>query len=236
MPILPSILTSRLKIVSSGGGGGGGTNPSLLLHLDSDFSDSSLNETVIYLSEVEPIITTDEKKFGAASADFSSGQYLFSGNSGDSPIPSLQLGADFTVELWYYPRSLESNQCLYDCSRTGMDSERSDAWALAIDTSGNMFWFHNGGPNYTSSSLSLEEWQHIAVCRSGSTLRVFIQGQNVLELTNSIDFSRGGAIIGTITESLGSYPLDGYIDEVRVIKEAVYTSNFTPPTSPFPNP
>jgi len=38
--------------------------------------------------------------------------------------------------------------------------------------------------------------------------------------------------IGVLGDST-LYPLNGYVDELRIRKEAVYTSNFTPPLLPF---
>jgi len=213
-----------------------GANVSLLLHMNGSngsttFTDSSLNNFSITNSSAE--ISTAIFKFGGASGYFQSGQYIYK----QTLANELQFPSDFCVEMWYYPLALDTDQCLYDCSLLNQGSTREDAWALAIDSSGDMFWYHDGTANYTSSSPIANQWNFISITRNGTNLRVFLDGQEVLLVTNSVDFSRGGAIIGTITETVGAYSLNGYVDDVRVTKGvARYTSNFTPPTSQFPNP
>ena len=213
-----------------------GVPPSLLLHMNGSngsdtFTDSSLNNFTIDV--IGATISTAESKFGGASGLFESGDYIYK----DTSVDELKFPGDFCVEMWYYPLALETNQCLYDASLIDQEVAREDAFALAIDADGQMYWFHDGTANNTSASPTVNQWNFIAVTRSGSDLRVFLDGVEVLLLTNSVDFSRGGAIIGTITETPGAFSLNGYVDDVRVTKgTARYTSNFTPPTAQFPNP
>ena len=209
---------------------------SLLLHMNgsngsSTFTDSSLNNFT--MDVVGATISTAESKFGGASGFFEATHYIYK----DTSVDELKFSGDFCVEMWYYPLALDTDQCLYDASLIDQGGTRPDAFALAINPDGEMFWFHNGTSSYTSASPTVNQWNFIAVTRSGSDLRVFLDGVEVLLLTNSVDFSRGGAIIGTINETPDSYSLNGYVDDVRVTKGfARYTSNFSPPTAQFPNP
>ena len=210
--------------------------PSLLLHMNGNngstaFSDSSLNNFT--MDVVGATISTAVSKFGGASGFFEDTDYIYKATS----VDELKFSGDFCVEMWYYPLALDTNQCLYDASLLGQGSQREDSFALAINNSGQMYWYHDGTGNNTSASPTVNQWNFIAVTRSGSNLRVFLDGVEVLLLTNSVNFSRGGAIIGTITETAGAFSLNGYVDDVRVTKgTARYTSNFTPPTAQFPNP
>jgi len=219
-----------------GGGADAGPSPSLLLHMNGSngsttFTDSSLNNFT--MDVVSTTISTAVAKFGGASGYFSTEGYIYK----DTSVDELKFPGDFCVEMWYYPLALDSNQCLYDASLIGQGGTRGDGWAIAIDDTGQMYWFHDGTANNTSASPIANQWNFIAVTRSGSDLRVFLNGTEVLLLTNSVDFSRGGAIIGSINETIGAFSLDGYVDDVRVTKGiARYTSNFTPPTAQFPNP
>ena len=116
------------------------------------------------------------------------------------------------------------------------NSTRSDGFAIAVDSSGQLYFFHNGTPTNASSHPTINTWNHIAVSRSGSSLKVFLNGISVISLTNSVNFSRGGALIGTVTETIGAYGINGYIDDLRVTKGvARYTANFVPPTTAFPD-
>jgi hypothetical protein len=207
--------------------------PSLLLHMNgtngsTTFTDSSLNNFT--MDVVDATISTAVSKFGGASGFFQAGGYIYK----DTSVDELKFSGDFCVEMWYYPLALDSDQALYDASLLGQGPVREDAFTLAIDGDGQMYWYHDGTANYTSASPTVGVWNFIAVTRSGSDLRVFLNGTEVLLLTNSVNFSRGGAIIGTITETVGAYSLNGYVDDVRVTKgTARYTSNFTPPTAQF---
>ena len=84
------------------------------------------------------------------------------------------------------------------------------------------------------------QWHHIAMCRSGSTLRGFVDGVQEISTSYStaIDWGHNsnGAVVG-ITDRT-TYPTNyiykGYISSLRLVKgTALYTSAFTPSTSPF---
>lgn len=210
--------------------------PSLLLHMNGSngsttFTDSSLNNFT--MDVVGATISTDEFQFGGASGLFEDTDYIYK----DTSVDELKFPSDFCVEMWYYPLGFDAPLCLYDASLLDQDPTREDAFTLGADGTGLLNWYHDGTTNDASASLIADVWNFIAVTRSGSDLRVFLNGTEVLLLTNSVNFSRGGAIIGTITETAGAYSLDGYVDDVRVTKGlARYTSNFTPPTAQFPDP
>ena len=86
----------------------------------------------------------------------------------------------------------------------------------------------------TSSNRS---WNHIAVTRVSGTIKGYVNGIEVISASHNVgvDFAHGGsANIGENSYSTyaGDYPLRGYISNLRVCKgHAVYTGNFTPPTS-----
>jgi formylglycine-generating enzyme required for sulfatase activity len=80
----------------------------------------------------------------------------------------------------------------------------------------------------------LNSWHHIALTRSGSAFRAFIDGTLVATDTGIV------ATLGGVLEITGQNAngdngdLNGYIDELRVVKGvAVWTSDFTPPTAPY---
>ena len=88
--------------------------------------------------------------------------------------------------------------------------------------------------------MAANTWYHIAVTRSGTTFRSFVNG--VVEKTFT---SISGAIYfdPTIPYNIGRSAYDpggyfhynGYMDDFRVTRGyARYTTNFTPPTSALP--
>jgi hypothetical protein len=85
----------------------------------------------------------------------------------------------------------------------------------------------------SSTTVDLNKWSHVAVTRSGTTVRLFVNG--VLDATT-------GTVSGTLAGgdpltigSLGTIELwNGQISNFRIVKgTALYTSTFTPPTSPL---
>jgi len=83
-------------------------------------------------------------------------------------------------------------------------------------------------------SLSLRQWYHFAITRSGTSIRLFIDGQQVgATQTSSVAYNLGATnlLIGGFATS---FYVDGYISNVRVLKGvAQYTTNFTPANKPL---
>lgn len=83
-------------------------------------------------------------------------------------------------------------------------------------------------------SVSVNQWHHFALTRSGTSIRLFIDGAQVgTTQTSSTAYDLGATnlLIGGFVASLW---VNGYISNVRVIKGAAqYTANFTPATAPL---
>jgi len=112
------------------------------------------------------------------------------------------------------------------------------AWILDFSNgSGNIRFNDNSNVYLTSSStLTTGQWNHVAVSRSGTSLKMFFNGTSVATATNSTSFgsASSGVFVGAYYD--GTYPLNGYIDDLRITKGyARYTANFTAPTAAFPN-
>ncbi len=125
-------------------------------------------------------------------------------------------------------------------------SVTSDAsWWLTLPQPGsdnNVYWewTTNGVTNNFESfpwTPSLDTWYHVAVTRSGTDLKVFIDGTQIgTTKTNSATIFNSTYImeIGR-TANVPSYSMRGYIACVRITKGvARYTATFTPPSLPLP--
>ena len=171
-------------------------------------------------------ISTSVKKYGTGSMYFDgSGDYLYINKN-----QPLTLGSgDFTVECWVYFTSVSGTQVIiddYDSAATG--------WQLWINAS--VIKFYSGTANLLSGTTTLTtgNWYHVAVSRSGSSLKMFLNGAVEASTTSSVAYTNatnpvliGGQAAGGPT----SY-LFGYIDDLRITKGvARYVANFTPPTS-----
>ena len=208
---------------------------SLLLHGDgtngsTTITDSSPSpKTVTAVGNAQ--ISTAQSKFGGASIAFDgNGDYLLLG--GES---AFVFGTqDFTIELWYFCTSAVIFMSLYD---TRVVSGFANFCTLYLaDNDGNAT-YQAGAFTITTTGASLNAWNHLAVTRSSSSTRLFLNGSQQGSTTaDSSDYQVGlnRPIIGA-NRSLAS-PFAGYIDDLRVTKGiARYTANFTPPTAPFPD-
>jgi hypothetical protein len=202
---------------------------SLLLRMDgtngsTTFTDSSSNAFAVTAFGNAQVTTTDPRFGTGALALDGSGDYLTVAADAD-----FQFGTgNFTVECWVYVNSSgNSNNGLFTFGGT------SSGLAVAV-YQGQWYLTTAGGGGTAMGSFTTGIWQHLAVARSGSSLRMFINGtQTGSTLTNSTNLSDNALKVGYYYSS--SFSINARIDEFRVTKGiARYTSNFTPPTEPFP--
>jgi hypothetical protein len=136
---------------------------------------------------------------------------------------------DFTIEGWArWEGALTDNRALFCWGNTN--------WAV-YTFGGQIAVFDGVSSNIIIGGfVSLDTWYHVAICRVGTSLRLFFDGVQVgSTATNSTNFSTGEIIIGNFNTGTSSF--NGHVDEVRVtIGQGRYTANFTPPTPPFPDP
>jgi hypothetical protein len=169
-------------------------------------------------------LSTSIKKYNNASIYFDgTGDYL--------SIPakdSLSFGTgDFTVELWWYPTSVASDQAFLGSAANGAYD-----FCWRTSTGLNIGRINTAFDNTFSFTPTANQWYHIAYSRSGTSLRAFVNGTQVgTTATNSTAYNTVTAtIVGGSTAS--DRLMTGYIDDLRITKGyARYTANFTAPTS-----
>jgi hypothetical protein len=92
-----------------------------------------------------------------------------------------------------------------------------------------------GGITFSSSSILNSAYNHFAITRSGTSVRIFANGSQVASATDSTDLnsaSSNTSFVGALNATAGNFL--GYIADFRVLKgTALYTSSFTPPTAPL---
>jgi hypothetical protein len=203
---------------------------SLLLSMDGSdggttFVDSSsFARTVFRSGSVQT--STVQSKFGGASALFDgSGDYL-----SFNPTPELEFTADFTIECFAYPTVTTDKIIAGDGAASAQNVQ---LFRINNGGTGNLAFYLNGTQVFgnTAAGITANQWQHLAISRTGSTTRMFVNGTQIgssnLSWTGSFRFNLIGGMFGL--------DFQGYIDEFRVTKGVGrYTANFTPPTEPFP--
>jgi hypothetical protein len=217
------------------------SNVSLLLHANGSngsttFTDNSSAARTITAYGNAQVSTAQSKFGGAAAALDGSGDYL---TAPANAAFAFETG-DFTVETWIYISAAPASpgSAIYDSDTLDSgNGVRTNAFVWILDTNRNLTLFSNGSFRGTTvASVPLNQWSHIALVRSGTTWRFYIDGtQDATSFTLSINLSVNYCVIGRVADS-ASYYLNGYLDDLRITKGvARYTSTFTPPTVEFPD-
>lgn len=230
------------------------SNVSLLLHAEganggTTFIDSSQSMKTPISAYGGVTTSTLQKKFGASSAYFSSsGQTILYAHSAD-----LHLNGDFTIEFFIFPNGINSGYKAVLVKGGGLNI----AWAsyeIVFDGTYLNFAASSANSGYdigaeTGSSgrignPAVGAWSHVAVTRSGNVYRGFVNGVMNYSETSSLtpyDSSPRGLAVGSNYQynwgtGTPTFTMQGFLDELRITKGvARYTSNFTPPSGPFPN-
>lgn len=140
---------------------------------------------------------------------------------------------DFTAECFINATSFSNAEGSY--SERVFDSNTGQLGIyVTSDGSGTIGALVSGTDHRGNNSPTLSGWTHVALTRSGSTVRIFLNGVLDSSFTNSGSVaSSGDFLIGARASGQGGFL--GYISNFRICKgHAVYTGNFTPPTRELP--
>jgi hypothetical protein len=109
--------------------------------------------------------------------------------------------------------------------------------SLALWTNGTSLYLLNSGSYGVRAQLTANTWQHIALVRTGSTIRLFVGGALAYSSSDGSGFSTASGFIGKPYDDNWSQT-NFWIDEMRVTigSDRGYTgSTLTVPTQAFFN-
>jgi len=221
-------------------------NPSLtlaLLHFDgangsTTFTDSSPYNKTIVIHSGTPTNSSDNAEVG-----FGNRGKFFDGSSirvlSTSNDFSLAFNDNFTIEARFEVNSLGGYQGIICDAASGslsnffviLDKDNSNKLSVRFRTTRTYYFIvHDTLPTINTKN-------HVALVRNNGFLDLYFNGVRAAtraEVGNEpyVPYYSDHLTVGALGDALLS-PLNGYIDELRIRKEAVYTSNFTPPTAPF---
>lgn len=159
--------------------------------------------------------------FGGSAYFDGSGDYISSSGS------VLGTG-DVTIEFWFRPLSgTVTSRCIYE----GRTSTTTDS-GIAIFQNGLTIDVHGNGVKGSSaaSAFTLGQWTHVAVVRTSGTCQIYINGvASGSSFSYSNDYTSTSRRVGS--NASGSSPFIGYVSSLREVTSAVYTTNFTVPSS-----
>jgi hypothetical protein len=179
--------------------------------------------------------TQSNEGFGVIAAQLNGTTDFFSSpNSTD-----FNLTGDFTIEAYVMLITRGQQETFIINGRGASFASVSCGWALRQDTTNNLNFYRYDGStetvlNFGASILGNSSWYHIAASRTGSTLRLFVNGLLTATHTTSVSFNRvtttDGLFLGRgIYGSPTTYYNNGKITGVRVVNgTGLYIGNFIP--------
>lgn len=239
--------SAGIAVSLRGTAGGVDAFTKLLLHFDgadasTTFTDSSGAAHVVTASGNAQIDTADFKFDGSAGLFDGVGDYVSTPDHADFDLGS----GDFTIDTWFKIPSADAggSQLLLAGQMDNVASIASTSFYIERRLSGNAIRavFGIGAGNVTVQSLAgytgstNPGWHHLAVSRSGTSLRMFIDGvlQNTTSMVGTVNNSSSALAIGRGGE-VASSEWKGWIDEFRLsVGIARWTAAFTPPVVPYP--
>lgn len=144
---------------------------------------------------------------------------------------NLRIGSNaFTIEWFQYYESGDTFAIVFSIGAFPFND-------IAVSYSNvTPFLFVSGGAGSNwSVPVTKNQWQHIALVGNTSNVKVYLDGSNVYTRPISYNLtSISDLYIGNQTADVTSGNYEGLITNFRwTVGNAIYTSNFTPPTSPL---
>jgi len=165
----------------------------------------------------------DNSVVGGSASFSGTGQYLSTNNAG------LNLTGDFTVEGWFYPTNVTGFHALWTFGQ-------ASAGRYTVQLSGTSVLsnlYGSGSTTYTST-VPINTWTHVAMVRSGTTVKVYINGTASATTDTQSGTIGNGGYLNIGADDSGATLFAGRITSFRVVNgTAVYTSNFTKSPNPL---
>ena len=211
-----------------------------LYHFDG--TNGGVNGFAATAGSVSPTFTN----YGAAQGSFNplsipDGYWsvLFPGNTAGYLSNTNNMTAvgdgDFTIEFWAM-RTDTNNGGFFQYTASPLDN-KSGALGLGIYNDEYYLYYGTSGAlaarAVSSSGIPGQGiWFHVAYVRSSGTITIYTNGTAVTTEASTTNYTDVSFTLGGWYSS--SFLFGGYISNFRVVKgTAVYTSNFTPPTTPL---
>ena len=213
------------------------TNTSLLTCQSKSFVDNSSNNFTltrngdVAVKSMNPFqgVTKGSMYFDGT------GDYLVAPNN-----EAFKFGAgDFTIECWVYLSSFADGKAILTQGWPTVNAPYliyTDTTVSKITlylSSNGSSWDIAAGVAIVNSPTA-NTWYHIAVTRSGSTVRTFANGVQTSTFSTMATLYNAAYPLTVAGGVTGANNLNGYIADLRLTKAARYTANFTPPTAPLP--
>lgn len=252
MPVISTIAAATARAFGAFKSLGGAADEffdyvTLLLH--GDGTNGAQNNTFLDSSTNNFTITRNGNTTQGTFSPFSqtgwsnyfdgSGDYISVPDSADFTMGS----GDFTVQCWVYSTANSgSDQYILGQVTSGGQAANTSfqLYKKATSNVAEAYVYAGSGKVATASAtIPVEQWTHLAMCRDGGTLRLYVNGvqsgTNATLSTTAITDSGGSFAVGRTGDYDGLY-FSGYVSNVSVVKgTCLFPSGttFTPSTAPL---
>ena len=207
-------------------------NVTLLLH--GDGSNGAQNNTFIDSSSNNFTITRNGNTTQGSFSPYGSNWSNYFDGTGDylGVTPSALSTGDFTFECWIYATGTGQYQYLYDTRTSTNDAAGFCVIYNHASYPNQISIYSNGFIGTPTINVPANTWTHFALVRSSGSWRTFVNGvADIASTSASRTLSNTALKIGT-GQAL-DYFFNGYLSNYRIVTSAVYTSAFTPSTTPL---
>lgn len=188
-----------------------------------------------YTEDYRSCIFTDETgKFpypvGSAKVDFfaigsgvgyfdGAGDYLSLADSADWDLGT----GDFDLEAYVRPNALGAGEYI-------ISADSGPDFGIHVTNAQIVVYLEGGAAITYAGTILVSTWSHLSVTRSGTALKLFLNGTIVGSATDSTDIQTSNGIkIGSNSAGSGNF-INGLLDNIRISKGvARYTTTFNPP-------
>ena len=220
------------------------TSPTvLLLHGSGTDGSTNITDSSVY---GHPVTVHGNAQISTAQSVYPGGSSMYFDGSGSYlSIPTNDhwnfRNGEYTIDCWLYKTGQTHPNGDGIVGVWGSTSTRG--WILTSTSFTNLRYHESNGStpvltDHTVPSMQ-QRWTHIGISRSDTgPVNIFVDGLKVGSLSSRIVMTGVNAPldIGLNRETGGRY-FNGYIQDLRITRNrALYTTNFTPPTAPLPDP
>ncbi len=196
-----------------------------------DESGHNLNGT-IYLAS----LTTDRNGNSNSAYQFSYQKSVFGQRNNEIYVANSPLldNNKLTVSIWIYPTAYfwtgnaqDPNTAIIRRSENGYANPSGEVWGLDFNQSNltaGLVGINNTHINLSVSTISLNQWSHIAFSYDGATLKIYVNGILKGSQVGVITLNSGnsGISIGDSNQANGYwYPFNGKLDDIALWNRAL---------------
>lgn len=167
-------------------------------------------------------------------------QYLSTVGTTSGPLDLAAGAGNWTVECWFYLSSVTGQRAIF--WKGGTTGSVNPSYAFFTNGTGGQWLIGDGAGGApaiqnVTFTFAINTWYHFALVRNSTSMRAYINGvgQTAVTIVGTMSNTTNNNLsIGSSVADGSTRYVSGYISNLRITKGvAVYTANFTTPTSPL---